>query len=70
MEKVKGSDRVTFSLCETITPGDENHLLPAQLTGRDIWHLLAPFRRYICAYATTRDVPPQLAAVLGQELND
>jgi len=26
--KVKGSDRVTFGLCETTTPGDDNHLLP------------------------------------------
>ena len=34
--KVKGSDRVTFSLGETITPGDDNHLLPPQFTGRDI----------------------------------
>ena len=34
--KVKGSDRVTFSLCDTITPGDDNHLLPPQFTGRDI----------------------------------
>jgi hypothetical protein len=36
LEKVKGSERVAFSLCETTTPGDENHLLPAQFTGRDI----------------------------------
>src|SRR6266478_1469654 len=33
---MKGSGRVTFSLCETTTPGDDNHLLPAQFTGRDI----------------------------------
>src|SRR4029077_3823022 len=36
LEKVKGSDRVTFSLCETTTPCDDNHLLPPQFTGRDI----------------------------------
>ena len=34
------------------------------------WHLLTRLQRYICAYATTRDGPPQLAAVLGQELSD
>jgi hypothetical protein len=26
------------------------------------WHLLTPLQHYICAYVTTRDVPPQLAA--------
>ena len=30
--KGKGSDRVTFSLCETTTPGDDNHLLPSRLS--------------------------------------
>jgi hypothetical protein len=34
------------------------------------WHLLTPLQRYICAYATTRAGPPQLAAVLGQEPSD
>jgi len=34
--KVKRSYPVTFSLCETITPGDDNHLLPPQFSGRDI----------------------------------
>jgi integrase len=34
------------------------------------WHLLTPLQRYICAYATTRDGPPQLAAVLGQKPSD
>jgi len=46
---VIGSDRVTFSLCETTTPGDDNHLLPAQFTGRDILAFVAAFQRYICA---------------------
>ena len=55
--KVKGSDRVTFRLRETTTPHDDNHLL-------------APFQRYICAYDTTRDGRPQLAAVLGREPGD
>jgi hypothetical protein len=27
------------------------------------WHLLTPLQRYICAYPTPRDGPPQLAAV-------
>src|SRR5689334_21919253 len=43
--KVKGSYRVTFSLYETITPGDDNHLLPPQFTGRDI----LAFARYLPA---------------------
>src|SRR4029453_17770158 len=34
------------------------------------WHLLTPLQRYISAYATPRDEPPQLAAVLGQEPSD
>ena len=25
------------------------------------WHLLTPFQCYICAYATPRDEPPQVA---------
>jgi hypothetical protein len=33
---MKSSDRVTVSLWETGTTGDDNHLLPAQFTGRDI----------------------------------
>jgi len=36
VEKIKSSDRVTVSLWETSAPGDDNHLLPAQFTGRDI----------------------------------
>src|SRR4029077_19703333 len=36
LEKIKGSGRVTFGLWETTTPGDDNHLLPAQFTGRGI----------------------------------
>src|SRR5207253_8284360 len=28
LEKIKGSGHLTFSLMETITPGDDNHLLP------------------------------------------
>jgi len=34
------------------------------------WHLLTSLQRYISAYATPRDEPPQLAAVLGQEPRD
>jgi len=34
LEKIKDSGRVTFSLWETTTPDDDNHLLPAQFTGR------------------------------------
>jgi len=34
------------------------------------WHLLTSLQRYICAYVTTRDRPPQLAVVLGQEASD
>ena len=59
--KVKGSDRVTFSpphLAMTII------CCLASLPVEVFWHLLAPFRRYICAYATTRDGRTQLAAVL------
>ena len=33
---MKSSDRVTVSLWETSTTGDDNHLLPALFTGRDI----------------------------------
>ena len=41
--KVKGSDRVTFSLGETITPGDDNHLLPPQFAGGDILAFVRSF---------------------------
>jgi hypothetical protein len=34
------------------------------------WHLLTSLQRYICAYFTTRDRPPQLDVVLGQEASD
>src|SRR5438067_2492208 len=32
LEKIKGNHRVTFSLSETTTPDDDDHLLPAQFT--------------------------------------
>src|SRR5215204_5840752 len=40
--------------------------LPVEIS----WPLLTPLQRFICAYTTTRDGPPQLAAVLGQEPSD
>ena len=64
---MRGNNRVTFRFCETTTPCDDNHFLTPKFTGRDIWHLPALFQRYTYAYTTTRDGPPQLAAVLGQE---